>query len=106
MLDRKRYAEWLERANGKDVTRFLSVSRDIAPLGERLLELGAKVVMIKSGAPGMYYCTAGKDAIARIEKKLGFLSRILPIGRVSSAATKQNVSAPAQAPAIPALPPS
>lgn len=72
MLDRKRYAEWLERANGKDVTRFLSVSRDIAPLGERLLELGAKVVMIKSGAPGMYYCTAGKDAIARIEKKLGF----------------------------------
>lgn len=72
MLDRERYAEWLRRANGKDITRFLSVSRDIAPLGERLLEMGAKVVMIKSGAPGMYYCTAGKEAIGRVEQKLGF----------------------------------
>ena len=72
MLDRERYTEWLRRANGKDITRFLSVSRDIAPLGERLLEMGAKVVMIKSGAPGMYYCTAGKEAIGRVEQKLGF----------------------------------
>ena len=72
MLDRERYADWLQRANGKDVTRFISVSRDIAPLGEKLLQMGAKVVLIKSGAPGLYYCTAGADAIAKIEKKLGF----------------------------------
>ena len=72
MLDRERYADWLQRANGKDVTRFISVSRDIAPLGEKLLQMGAKVGLIKSGAPGLYYCTAGTDAIAKIEKKLGF----------------------------------
>lgn len=37
MLDRDRYHEWNERANGSDVTNFLDVEKDIRPLADKLL---------------------------------------------------------------------
>ena len=56
MLDRSRYKEWTARANGKDITEVLTVA-DIAPLGEKAVELGACAALIKCGAPGIYYKT-------------------------------------------------
>lgn len=69
MLDRERYDEWVLRANGKDITEFLTVS-DIAPLAEQVLDLGASVVLIKSGVPGMYYKTASKEKMQPLCEKL------------------------------------
>lgn len=56
MLDEERYRSWKERAGGRDVTEILSME-DIRPLGNQTLEMGASAVLIKCGAPGIYYKT-------------------------------------------------
>lgn len=66
MLDRSRYEEWMERAEGGDATEILDVEKDIRPLAEKAMGLGTKVLLLKCGAPGLYYCTAGKETIGRI----------------------------------------
>lgn len=62
MLDRTRYDEWTKRADGGDITENIS-AEDVAPLGEIVLEMGASVAVIKCGASGMYYKSAGKAKI-------------------------------------------
>lgn len=66
MLDRNRFQEWQLRANGGDITEFLDVDKDIRPLAERCMELGAKVLLIKCGAPGIYYRTADEKVLRGI----------------------------------------
>lgn len=66
MLDRKRFEEWQQRANGKDITEFLDVEADIRPLAEKCMNLGTKVLLIKCGAPGIYYRTASKETLREI----------------------------------------
>ncbi|MBQ1446658.1 MAG: hypothetical protein IIZ14_05340, partial [Solobacterium sp.] len=45
---------------------------DIRPLAERCLSYGAKVLLIKCGAPGMYLRTAGAEVLNTIGSRLGF----------------------------------
>lgn len=71
MLDRDRYQEWMKRAAGKDVTEVLDVEEDIRPLADQAMELGAKIMLIKCGASGMYYRTAPEAVIGKISKKVG-----------------------------------
>lgn len=66
MLDKERYLEWNRRAAGKDVTEILSIEEDIIPLGEQLIDMGAKIVLIKCGALGFYYRTASVREMADI----------------------------------------
>lgn len=66
MLDRDRFEEWQRRANGGDITEFLDVETDISPLAERCMELGAKVLLIKCGAPGIYYRTSKEEVLQKI----------------------------------------
>lgn len=66
MLDRRRFDEWQKRAGGKDITGSLDVEKDIRPLAEKCMKLGAKVVLIKCGAPGIYYRTADEGAIRKV----------------------------------------
>ncbi len=70
MLDKERYEAWERRANGCDVTECLT-PKDIAPLAEKVLTLGAKVAIIKCGAPGMYYKTAGEEKLTGLCEQLG-----------------------------------
>ena len=70
MLDKQRYKEWKSRAAGKDMTLVLDPENDIKPLADMLSEMGADVLMIKCGAPGMYYRTAGAETIRGICDKL------------------------------------
>ncbi len=60
MLDRSRYEELIREAGNSDVTGFLSVDRDVRPLAEKCLALGAHAVLIKCGAPGLFLMTSGK----------------------------------------------
>jgi len=60
MLDRERYEAWVQKADGGDVADILSIE-DIKPLGEKVMGMGAKVVLIKCGALGMYYRTDSKE---------------------------------------------
>lgn len=65
MLDRKRFDEWQNRANGQDITEIIDVE-DVAPLAYKCLELGAKVLLVKCGAKGMYLRTADNDSLKDI----------------------------------------
>ena len=70
MLDRNRYEEWQERAAGRDITEILDIEKDVKPLADQCMEFGAKVLLIKCGAPGMYYRTAGRDEMSKIGSKV------------------------------------
>ena len=69
MIDPPRYEEWVKRASGGDVTDCLTEA-DIAPLGEKIIAMGAAVVLIKSGASGMYYQTADNEKLLGVCRKL------------------------------------
>lgn len=71
MLDKKKYREWQERAAGRDVTEILSVEEDVAPLAERILSMGCKLVIIKCGAAGFYYQTGTAEDFAKLSEKSG-----------------------------------
>ena len=71
MLDRPRYEELQGRAGSGDITGILSVDEDIRPLAEECLRLGARAVLIKCGAPGLFLMTSEKmaDTGSRLELK-------------------------------------
>lgn len=66
MLDKDRLQDWKKRAGGSDVTEILDIDRDIKPLAEKCMELGAKVLLIKCGAAGIYYRTADENKLQEI----------------------------------------
>ena len=65
MLDKERFAQWQKRAGGKDITEILDIEKDVKPLADICMSYGVKVLLIKCGAPGMYYQTADKEVHAR-----------------------------------------
>lgn len=70
-LDPNRYRSWEGRsADGANIPQDLSASRDIAPLADELIALGAGVVVIKCGEFGMYFRTAGPERLAETAKLL------------------------------------
>ncbi|MBO5068869.1 MAG: carbohydrate kinase family protein [Roseburia sp.] len=70
MIDRERFCEWQERAAGKDICTVLDVETDIRPLAEKLIGYGAKVVLIKCGAPGLFLATADSEQLTEMEDLL------------------------------------
>ena len=68
MADRPRYEEWMTRAAGGDVTSVISVEEDIRPLAKRVLDMGASSLLIKCGAPGMYFTDGKKEIFERSYK--------------------------------------
>jgi len=70
MLDRDRLFQWQERAKGRDITEILDIEKDVRPLADRCMELGAKILLIKCGAPGIYYRTASRQTLEKVGEKL------------------------------------
>lgn len=70
MLDPKRFGEWQERAAGRDITEILDIERDVRPLAEQCMDFGAKALLIKCGAPGLYYRTAGEAVLAGVSPRV------------------------------------
>lgn len=71
MLDKDRLALWQKRAKDRDLTDVLDIKKDVTPLAEQCISFGAKVVLIKCGAPGMYYRTANYSVLSKISAGLG-----------------------------------
>lgn len=69
MINRNLYEEWVMRAKGRDITDVITYE-EIKLLGNQLLKLGAKVVLIKCGALGIYYRTSNATTINPICRKL------------------------------------
>ena len=65
MADRERYQEWLARAGGGDVTAVLRWEEDIRPLARKVLAMGARNLLIKCGAPGLYYTDGTRELFER-----------------------------------------
>ncbi len=72
MLDRVKYEQLSREAGGKDLTTLIDIRRDVSPLAEKVARMGAKIILLKCGQPGIYYKTAGNAEITRLENKLGF----------------------------------
>ena len=70
MLDRERFDEWQRRADGRDVTEMLNIETDVKPLADQCMHFGTKVLLIKCGAPGIYYRTADGSALRELHEKL------------------------------------
>jgi len=64
ILDRERYDRLAAR--GGDMTAGLDVRAEAEPLADALLAMGCRVVLIKCGVSGMFYKTAGAEALAAI----------------------------------------
>ncbi len=71
MLDREKYHRILERSGGRDITEVLSLEEDVKPLAERCIAMGAGCVLIKCGAPGLFYKTAGETFAEMLTQRLG-----------------------------------
>ena len=71
MLDRDRYEAWKTRAGDEDISFSLDVRKDIRPLADKCMELGAKVLLLKCGAPGLYYRTTEVKRLEGLETALG-----------------------------------
>lgn len=71
MLDPARYSEWTKRAGGADITAVIDTEKDVRPLTDQLLDMGAKVIVIKCGAPGLYYRTGSLEMMEQVGKKAG-----------------------------------
>lgn len=71
MTDRPRFEEWSRRASGRALTDVLDVEQDVTPLAQRLMDWGAKVILIKCGAPGMYCRTAGIKTLKTVGANVG-----------------------------------
>ena len=93
MLDKPRWHEWRERAAGGDITETLNLQRDIDPLIDQLMALGARVVLVKCGVSGIAYRTAplaGFDGFAlpgaaeRLAGRGGFQPSFVPRRVVSA----------------------
>ena len=70
MLERDKYEEIRKRSRETDFTEMIDVEDDIAPLAGKCLDLGARIVVLKCGAPGMYYCTGDRKAIESVSGRL------------------------------------
>ena len=69
MLDRESLERLRARSRGGDITEALSIEEDVALLAERMINMGAKVVLIKCGAKGFYYRTADDAHMQTLAKK-------------------------------------
>ncbi len=70
MLDKPRFDEWKQRAAGGDATEVLDPEKDVRPLADRCMEMGAKVLLIKCGTPGLYYRSGDRAALENISGRL------------------------------------
>lgn len=70
MLDRERFIEWQKRAAGRDITEILDIETDVKPLARQCMDFGTKVLLVKCGAPGMYYRTADKLSLEQVSERI------------------------------------
>ena len=70
MLDRDKFEDLQRRAEGRDICEILDLEEDIKPLADQCMAMGASILVIKCGVPGMYYRTASEESLRRISPAL------------------------------------
>lgn len=70
MMNREKHQEWMKKAEGKNIEDVVTIEQDVRPMADELISWGAKVLLIKCGAPGMYYRAADPERVKEICDKL------------------------------------
>ena len=71
MIDRDKYDRLNKLSGAGDFTEVLDLERDVVPLAKQCMSMGVGVLLIKCGAPGIYYCTADEKRMESISKRIG-----------------------------------
>ena len=71
MLDRETLDQWQRRAAGSDVCEAQDLEADIVPLAEKCMALGCRVLMLKCGAPGLYFRSQAAEKLRGMPARLG-----------------------------------
>lgn len=71
MLDRDKYHKILEESAGRDITDVISVEKDVEPLAQQCIDMGAGFVLLKCGAPGVFYQSSGNAFAGKLTRLLG-----------------------------------
>lgn len=71
MLDKEKYRDIILRAGERDVTEVLDIESDVKPFGEKLLAMGAKIVLLKCGRAGIYLATASEKNLEELKSVTG-----------------------------------
>ena len=71
MLDKERFKTWCDRADGRDITEILDIDKDVKPLADICMAYGAKILLIKCGAAGMYYRTGDVEVLKSVGEGAG-----------------------------------
>ncbi len=66
MIDPALYQDWTRRAGDRDIPSILDVEKDVQPLAKMLFDWGAKCVLIKCGASGIYLRTSTPEVMKKI----------------------------------------
>lgn len=70
ILDRDKYDSIYKGNMKNDIWDEIDIEADIRPLANKLIEMGAKIVLIKCGSKGIYYESAGCNEILSLKGKL------------------------------------
>ncbi|MDR1794075.1 MAG: carbohydrate kinase family protein [Erysipelotrichaceae bacterium] len=68
MIDKVRYQDWIKRAAGGDMMEVITED-DVSPLADKILQLGAKVALVKCGVLGLVAKTANQEKMAGLLSK-------------------------------------
>lgn len=71
MADQQAYRKIVRIADGRDVTEVADIRQDVMPLAEKMLEWGAKNVLIKCGSKGLYFASAGLEKQKELQLSMG-----------------------------------
>lgn len=71
MLDREKFEMLSNKAEGDELISVIDWNKDVAPLAKKVLALGCKVVLIKCGHRGMYYCSADDVNLYKVARHMG-----------------------------------
>ncbi len=66
LIDRPKYEMIKKRSGQDDMCLHLSLDEDIIPLAQKVLSMGCHAVLLKCGAPGMYFATSSSEIMKKI----------------------------------------
>ncbi len=69
MAERKEYLALMKESQGGDILKYYDLS-SLNELGQKMIEYGAKIVLIKCGAKGCYLKTSSMDRLSEMGKAM------------------------------------
>lgn len=71
MADREIYEKIIRLAAGRDVTEVVDIEKDVAGVAKKMLDWGARIVLVKCGRRGLYLTCAGRKQLLESASLMG-----------------------------------